>query len=167
MQAIAEQHLAPLLALGRDDWWDLDQYREWSAGINESIAAIPDPQMRREVVLRYLMPLEESINDLFFHWIRGVTRDLHNEAARGMILFLCSTIVWNLFAHILPGGVAIDRVVIAGCTAAIAVCVVETLGIFSWVWQETRDETEFIKPSSDLDEDDDDTVSDANGAADV
>jgi hypothetical protein len=135
------EDLLPLEALGRTDWFEPDNFKNWAQNIKPKL---DEMQHAETFLLRHLIPLEELIGELGLCYIRGVAAKLHLKSTTIVVYLLIAATLVNVTARLIPHAWLLNIIVFIVCLMTILLTLMEVLHIFSFVKQEASEEwTEF------------------------
>jgi hypothetical protein len=131
------EDLLPLMKLGRSDWFQPDNFKSW-ANIRPKVEGIKGIT----IVLRHLLPLEESFSELGLCYIRSVAAELHLKSTASVVYLLVTATLINVTARLIPHTWLLNIIIFVVCVAIILLILQEVLHIFSFVRQGVGDELE-------------------------
>jgi hypothetical protein len=134
-------NLLDLASLKEEDWLEPNNIRGWSRDLDKHLQQIEDPRERVEVFSRYLMPIQEAIDELTVLWVRSVIGELHLKSISGTFLLLVVSVAINIVVRVLPGGRLWDIFAIGLAALVVVMALLELLMIFGFVSVEASDES--------------------------
>ena len=138
IQDLLDDFVLPLLSLGTNAWVTFDPIRNISEKIVDPATRI---HARDDTFLpRYLLRIEDEIDELGVLYIRGIITGLHLKTISGAILLIASGIISLGFSYLIPNGPINDLLVINISITIITFAVLELLLILSYLQQEGREE---------------------------
>jgi hypothetical protein len=134
-------NLLDLASLKEQDWLEPNNVRGWSRDLDKHLQEIGDPRARVEVFSRYLMPIQEAVDELTILWVRSAVGELHLKSITGTFLLLVIAIGINVVVRILPNGRVWDLFAIGLVALTVVMALLELLMIFGFVSLEAGDES--------------------------
>ncbi|HUO77487.1 MAG TPA: hypothetical protein VMU21_07905, partial [Thermodesulfovibrionales bacterium] len=118
--------------------------QNWEKGIDDQLTKLlkmdnPPPGLHT-LLYRYLLPLEQEMNQLSLLFIRRVLAKLHVNTTSGVYYLLCFAVVVIAVGKVLPSTPAIDLAVLNSAVAVVTYAVLELLFVLSFTLQEVREE---------------------------
>lgn len=132
--------IVPLLCLGREQWLDINNYKEWSRSVRPQILRLVE---RKPLLLpRHFLRLEDEVNELGVLYLRRVIVTQSVSIVTGAFILIAVAMAVIAGASISPHGVIADFVVLNICAAVIVFAILELLVILSFVRQEALNEAD-------------------------
>jgi len=141
VEVILVMNLLDLASLREVDWLEPNNIRGWSRDLDEHLHQLADPRERVEVFSRYLMPIQEAIDELTVLWVRSVTGELHLKSISGTFLLVVISAAINVVVRVLPSGRLCDLFAIGLAALVVVMALLELLMIFGFVSLEASDES--------------------------
>lgn len=140
IQDLIHKHIVPLLQFSKTDWFEFNEVKSWSKGIDKSVDDIKSGNEKNIILFKHLLPLEEEVNELGLLFIRSIVSPVLIKLTTGVFSLIAIAISIIFFGKILPYG-TIQNIILAN-SAIIACCyaVLELLHILSYLKQEAKEE---------------------------
>lgn len=145
---IVNDYLIPLLGFSTEEWLLFDPIKPILDKIQKPTEKIVEHDII--YVSRYLLRLEDEINELGILYIRRVVSELHVKTIRGVFYLICVGIGSLLAAFTLPHNQTGNLISIYASLATIIFSILELLFLLSFIEQEGREEYPYI--NHDIDE---------------
>jgi hypothetical protein len=147
IKPIVDDYIIPLMCLNNKDWLEFEKIEEISKRMETSLLEhLQHLHARDKTFLsRYLLRIEDDINEITLLYIRRIASKLHTETASGSFILVSFGIIVLGFSHLLPVGTTTSILVVNISTAIITLAVIEVLLILSYFRQEAREERPEIK----------------------
>jgi hypothetical protein len=161
VRSIVEDEIKPLTMLPIVQWFNPAGTLNWSDHIIQRLDEIEDASTRHVLLYQHLL---ENSNELARNHLRVIISQLHVEAAAGVVQLLVAATVVYITARLLPHGLVADSAISGVCLATLAMATMEVIHMFSWIWQQAREEEvevmSLVVPDEDEDSDEDESQRD-------
>lgn len=148
IQHLISNAIFPLIHLDLKDWLHIENVKEWSKNIKaENLTDILKNERDPDIVLlKYLIPLEEEMNELGLLAVRSMISAVQADIVSGAFQLVCVAMVSIVLGHVLSSGLTTNFIVVNMIAAVIVLAIFELLWIVSFVQQEAREE--YLTPAS-------------------
>jgi hypothetical protein len=151
VQDLLDRHLIPLLRLSRWQWLNPDEHQGWK-NLAPTTTQMATTESGMLLLLRYLVPIEDILNELTRCSIRAWCIGLLVRASRNVFVLMFFGVLVGILGKLAPSSLVLDALVSMLCAAAIAALLMELANAFTYVLQELREEYAEILDDSDLTE---------------
>ncbi|MBI5435509.1 MAG: hypothetical protein HY937_00060 [Nitrosomonadales bacterium] len=146
IKIIISTYIIPLLSLNMDDWHAFDPAREILPQIDEPATRLH--KSNPAFVPRYLLRIEDTINQVGILYVRRVLSQLHTDNVSGTFILVAFGIAVLALSNFLPQTSTGNIIVVWLSLSVVVFAIVELLLILSYLRQEAREEL----PKDDVDE---------------
>jgi hypothetical protein len=146
IQHIISTSIFPLIYIDLKDWLHIENVNAWSKNIHDQnltdiLRNEPDPDV---VLLKYIIPLEEEMNELGLIAVRSMISSVQADIVSGAFQLVGVAMVSIVLGHILSSSLMSNFLVINVITAVIVLAIFELFWVVSFVQQEAREE--YLEP---------------------
>lgn len=141
LEGIFVNNLLDLASRKEEEWLEPNNVQGWSTALAEHLQEIIDPRDRIEAFSRYLMPLQEAVDELMVLWVRSAVGELHLTSISGTVFLLVIAVAVNIAIRLFPPGRSWDLFAIGLATTVVTFTLLELLMIFGFVTLEVSDES--------------------------
>lgn len=149
VQEIIGTHIYPLLQLGHDDWLAFDGVSAMRGNVDEAATRLANRESW--ILTRYLVRIEDELNELGLMFIRRLVTQVHLDLIRGTFLLIVVAMVTIALAHVLPDHQTTNAIVVALSSALVVWACIQTLLLLSFYEQEAADEVGPLEKEEALD----------------
>lgn len=155
-QTFFSAHIRPLAEKSLREWSKIENLQNWGKGIEDQLMKLlkmdnPPPSLYR-FIYRYLLQLEDEMNQLGLLYVKRVSASLHAKNATGVYYLLCFAVAVIALDKVLPTTATLNLAVLNCSAALITYAILELLFVLSFVLQEVREEYTEITDSPDEEE---------------
>lgn len=155
-QTVLSAYVLPLAEKSLREWSQIENIQNWSNGIEEQLTILlkkdNPPPGQYELINRYMLQLEDEMNELGLLYIKKIKASLHADTAMGVYYLLCFAVAVIVLGKVLPSTPSLDLVVLNGAAVVVSYAIIELLFVLSFTMQEMREEYTEITDSSGEDE---------------
>ena len=144
-QDVFKNHVSPLLEKSLREWAQIENIQNWGKGIEEQLNKLLKIEKVSsklyELIYKYLLPIEDEINELGLLYIKRISSELHAKIATGVFYLITFAVVAITLGRVLPSTYTVDLAILNVSTAVITYSVLELLFVLSFVLQQIKEET--------------------------
>lgn len=139
VKSMVDDYIRPLLSFSTKDWLEMDEIKCIFDRVDGVLSELS--KNNKFIIYRYLLRLEDEINEIGILYVRRLISDTYAEVILGVFLLLSVALFTMLLAVILPYTFVLNFIVIAASVAVIVFGVLEMLILTGFLVSEMNEES--------------------------
>ena len=141
IQELIHKFVIPLFELNQEDWHNINAINEVRDSL-EDASEYGEKAVKEEpeFIIRYLLRIEDELNELGLIFIRRIVSSLHVGTIKGAFILIISGITATGFSYLLPQNEVWNFVIFHIASAILIFSIFELLILLSFLIQEAKEE---------------------------